>query len=83
MFYSVKEKGYSAREKRVTEHEFNRKMEIETQMAEDKEREAKRIAKLADTPKTAIRRPTTAAIKRVATQGAVKRPLTPRVGRGF
>lgn len=79
----MKEKGYSAREKRVTEHEFNRKMEIEAQMAEDKEREARRLARLADTPKTAVRRPTTAAIKRVATQGAVKRPVTPRVGRGF
>ena len=84
VFYSVKEKGYSAREKRVTEHEFNRKMEIETQMAEDKEREAQRVALLAEAPKTAVRRPTTAAIKRVATQGAVKRPMTPRVGRiGF
>lgn len=84
MFYSVKEKGYSAREKRVTEHEFNRKMEIETQMAEDKEAEAQRLAKLADTPKTAARRLTTAVLKRVATQGAVKRPMTPRVGRiGF
>lgn len=79
----MKEKGYSAREKRVTEHEFNRKWEIEAQMAEDKEREAQRLAKLADTPKTVVRRPTTAAIKRVATQGAVKRPMTPRVGRGF
>ena len=89
VFYSVKEKGYSAREKRVTEHEFNRKMEIETQMAEDKEREAKRVAResaLDSRPKTgtAVRRPATAAIKRVATQGSVKRPTTPRIqGRGF
>ena len=83
IFYSVKEKGYSAREKRVTEHEFNRKMEIEAQMADDKEREAQRIAKLEDTPKTALRRPTTTAIKRIATQGAVKRPLTPSIRRGF
>lgn len=79
----MKEKGYSAREKRVTEHEFNRKMEIEAKMAEDKEREDQRLAKLADTSKTPVRRPTTAAIRRVATQGAVKRPVTPRVGRGF
>jgi pre-mRNA-splicing factor ATP-dependent RNA helicase DHX38/PRP16 len=79
----VKEKGYSAREKRVTEHEFNRKMEIEAQMAEDKEREAQRLAREADNSKTAVKRPTTSAIKRVATQGAVKRPLTPRIGRGF
>ena len=58
-------------------------MEIEAQMAEDKEREAQRIAKLEDTPRTAVKRPVTSAIKRIATQGAVKRPLTPRVGRGF
>ena len=83
VFYSVKEKGYSAREKRVTEHEFNRKMEIEAQMAEDKEREAQRIAKIEDTPRMAVRRPTTTAIKRIATQGAVKRPLTPSIRRGF
>ena len=82
VFYSVKEKGYSAREKRITEHEFNRKMEIEAKMAEDKEREAQRIATLEDTPKL-TKRPVTSAVKRIATQGAVKRPLTPRVGRGF
>ena len=83
VFYSVKEKGYSAREKRVTEHEFNRKMEIETKMAEDKDREAQRIAKVAEASKASVKRPATSAVKRVATQGAVRRPLTPRVGRGF
>lgn len=83
MFYSVKEKGYSAREKRVTEHEYNRKMEIETQMAEDKEREAQRIAKVAAGLKPTAVRPMSSAVRRVATQGIVKRPLTPRVGRGF
>lgn len=67
----------------MTEHEFNRKMEIETQMAADKEREAQRIAKAAEAEKVPMARPMTAAIKRVATQGAVKRPLTPRVSRGF
>ncbi|KAJ5586915.1 uncharacterized protein N7459_002680 [Penicillium hispanicum] len=40
VFYSVKEKGYSQREKRVTELEFNRRMEIETQMAADRDRAA-------------------------------------------
>ena len=78
----MKEKGYSARKKRVTEHEFNRKMEIEAKMAEDKERETQRIAKAAVLG-TAVKRPVTSAIKRLSTQGAVKRPLTPRVGRGF
>ena len=53
-------------------------------MAEDKEREAQRIVKAEDLRKgEARRRPTTSAVKRIATQGAVKRPLTPRVGRGF
>ncbi|POS87553.1 P-loop containing nucleoside triphosphate hydrolase [Erysiphe pulchra] len=41
VFYSVKEKGYSAREKRVTEVEFNKKMEIEARMAEDRCRDLK------------------------------------------
>lgn len=51
-------------------------------MAEDKEREAQRIAKAAELG-VAVKRPVMAAVKRVATQGAVKRPLTPRIGRGF
>ncbi len=67
----------------MTEHEFNRKMEIETQMAEDKERESQRIAKAAEAAQLPIARPMTTAVKRLATQGAVKRPLTPRVARGF
>jgi hypothetical protein len=58
-------------------------MEIEAQMAEDKEKEEQRIAKASSTPQTAVRRPMTSAVRRVATQGAVKRPTTPRVGRGF
>lgn len=58
-------------------------MEIETKMAEDKERETQRISKSAEAG-LAVKRPMTSAVKRVATQGAVKRPLTPRVGgRGF
>ncbi|KAL5121295.1 DEAH-box RNA helicase prp16 [Pleosporales sp. CAS-2024a] len=43
VFYSIKEKGYSARDKRVTELEFNRKAELEAKMAEDKAREERRI----------------------------------------
>ncbi|EGE79057.1 adenosinetriphosphatase [Blastomyces gilchristii SLH14081] len=45
VFYSIKEKGYSARERRVTEHEFNRRMEIEAQMAADRERAAEQERK--------------------------------------
>jgi pre-mRNA-splicing factor ATP-dependent RNA helicase DHX38/PRP16 len=90
VFYSVKEKGYSAREKRVTEMEFSRKMEIETKMAEDRERELRRLRAEEESRVTAGARgrntPTPVmgpALRRVATQGAVKRPVTPRVGRGF
>lgn len=57
-------------------------MEIEAKMAEDKEQEARRIAKASEFG-IAVKKPITSAVKRVATQGAVKRPLTPRVGRGF
>ncbi|KGQ01231.1 hypothetical protein PAAG_12089 [Paracoccidioides lutzii Pb01] len=48
VFYSIKEKGYSARERRVTEHEFNRRMEIEAQMAADRERAAEQEQKKAE-----------------------------------
>ncbi|KAL8718213.1 MAG: hypothetical protein Q9225_004621 [Loekoesia sp. 1 TL-2023] len=82
VFYSLKEKGYSAREKRVTEHEFNRKMEIEAQMAEDKEKEAQRVTKANESAEAKVKRPMTA-VRRIATQGAVRRPTTPRIGRGF
>ena len=82
VFFSLKEKGYSAREKRVTEHEFNRKMEIEAQMAEDKEKEAQRLARLEEGAKS-VTRPMASAVQRVATQGAVRRPAAPRIGRGF
>lgn len=66
----------------MTEHEFNRKMEIEAQMAEDKEKEAQRVARANETAETKVKRPLTA-VRRVATQGAVRRPMTPKVGRGF
>ena len=80
VFYSVKEKGYSAREKRVTEVEFNRKMEIEAQMAEDKLREQQRLAK--ENLKMA-RTPALSTVKKVASHGAVRKPVIKRSGRGF
>ena len=80
VFYSVKEKGYSAREKRVTEVEFNRKMEIEAKMAEDKLREERRIEN--ESTKMA-RKPLIPTVKKIASRGAVKRPVGKRPGRGF
>ncbi|KAF1840581.1 P-loop containing nucleoside triphosphate hydrolase protein [Cucurbitaria berberidis CBS 394.84] len=44
VFYSIKEKGYSARDKRIIEVEFNRKAELEAQMEEDKAREERIMA---------------------------------------
>ncbi|KAJ5656814.1 hypothetical protein N7507_008764 [Penicillium longicatenatum] len=70
VFYSVKEKGYSQRDRRVTELEFNKRMEIEEQMAKDRERAAaqkkreeerndptRRRGEIEAGGKTAVRRP--------------------------
>ncbi|EPS44650.1 hypothetical protein H072_1345 [Dactylellina haptotyla CBS 200.50] len=79
VFYSVKEKGYSAKDRRVTENEINKKMEIEAKIAED--RQKAEAAKAAARDAAPIKRAATAVnpvVKRVATQqGAVKRPTTP------
>lgn len=80
VFYSVKEKGYSAREKRVTEVEFNKKMEIEQKMSEDKLREQQRLE--SESLKTS-KKPVTSAVKKVASHGAVRKPLVKRRAGGF
>lgn len=80
VFYSVKEKGYSAREKRVTEVEFNKRMEIEAKMVADKQREAERIDSEA---MKMIKKPAEAVVKKIASHGAVRRPIVKRAGRGF
>ncbi|KAI2473523.1 P-loop containing nucleoside triphosphate hydrolase protein [Annulohypoxylon bovei var. microspora] len=81
VFYSVKEKGYSAREKRITETEFNRKMEIEAKMADDKKKydEQKQHEE-----ERAAKKPVTKTVgKKIITSGAVKKPVAKRKGRGF
>ena len=80
VFYSIKEKGYSARDKRVTETEFNRKMEIEAKMAEDRRKHEERNQ--ADAEK-ATKKKIGADGKKFVTQGAVKKPVIKRRGRGF
>ncbi|KAI1448120.1 P-loop containing nucleoside triphosphate hydrolase protein [Annulohypoxylon stygium] len=81
VFYSVKEKGYSAREKRITETEFNRKMEIEAKMAEDKKKyeEQKKQEEERAAKKPAAKN----GAKKIITTGAVKKPVAKRKGRGF
>ncbi|KAI0974484.1 P-loop containing nucleoside triphosphate hydrolase protein [Xylaria arbuscula] len=80
VFYSVKEKGYSAREKRVTETEFNRKIEIETKMAEDKRRQEEQQR---TEEEKSVRKPAPEKAKKIITSGAVKKPALKRKGRGF
>ncbi|KAF2253325.1 P-loop containing nucleoside triphosphate hydrolase protein [Trematosphaeria pertusa] len=72
VFYSIKEKGYSARDKRVTEIEFNRRAELEAKMAEDKAREERRIAEEENGP--LIKRPGVGA-KKIVSDGTVKKPI--------
>lgn len=81
VFYSVKEKGYSAREKRITETEFNRKMEIEAKMAEDKLRQTER--EQAEAERATAKKKVGDDGKKFVTQGAVKKPVARRRGRGF
>jgi pre-mRNA-splicing factor ATP-dependent RNA helicase DHX38/PRP16 len=83
VFYSIKEKGYSAREKRITETEFNRKMEIEAQMAEDKQKEMDRIQAEEEGARKKKVVVTEKLVKKVITSGAVKKPVIKRKGRGF
>ncbi|KAL6712102.1 DEAH-box RNA helicase prp16 [Coniothyrium glycines] len=75
VFYSIKEKGYSARDKRITEIEFNKKAELEAQMAEDQAREERRLADEAEGP--LVRRPGLAKKKKDGEQGdgVVKKPV--------
>ncbi|KAJ9156967.1 Pre-mRNA-splicing factor ATP-dependent RNA helicase prp16 [Coniochaeta hoffmannii] len=83
VFYSVKEKGYSAREKRITETEFNRKMEIEAKMAEDKRRQEERIREEEEVK--LVKKPGAGAKVKggVTTSGEVVKPVRKRFGRGF
>ncbi|KAG5923762.1 hypothetical protein E4U61_002659 [Claviceps capensis] len=86
VFYSVKEKGYSARHKRIKETEFNRKMEIETQMAEDKRRDEER--KKAEEERAIPRggmgaRGNVEGGKKFIVRGAVRKPVAKKRGRPF
>lgn len=83
VFYSVKEKGYSARDKRVIETEFNRKMEIEAKMVEDKKRHDEKVADEERGGKTSVEANGTGAKKKIVTSGAVKKPVVKRRGGGM
>lgn len=82
VFYSVKEKGYSARDKRVIETEFNRKMEIEAKMVEDKKRQEDKLAE-EEKGATGGSSNGVGVKKKVVTSGAVKKPVVKRRGGGM
>jgi pre-mRNA-splicing factor ATP-dependent RNA helicase DHX38/PRP16 len=82
VFYSIKEKGYSARDKRITEIEFNRKAELEAQMVVDKEREEARLAKEQDALRLNGRK-NVGPVKKITSSGEVVKPIIRRRGRGF
>ncbi|RYP92486.1 hypothetical protein DL770_001352 [Monosporascus sp. CRB-9-2] len=84
VFYSVKEKGYSARDRKVTEIEFNRRMEIEAQMAEDKRRHEEKLR--AEEERRTAKKKTAGpdgSEKKIVKSGAVKKPVVKRKARGF
>ncbi|EGS23320.1 pre-mRNA splicing factor ATP-dependent RNA helicase prp16-like protein [Thermochaetoides thermophila DSM 1495] len=87
VFYSIKEKGYSVREKRITETEFSRRMEIEAQMAEDRKRaeEKKRQEEEEEEEGLQLSRKgkKKAGEKKVVRVGAVVKPVRKRGGIGF
>ncbi|KAK3903459.1 P-loop containing nucleoside triphosphate hydrolase protein [Staphylotrichum tortipilum] len=83
VFYSVKEKGYSARDKRVTETEFNRRMEIEAQMAADKKRHEDRLLAEEELVLSKKAGPAKDKDKKTVKSGAVVKPVRKRAGRGF
>ncbi|PSK60491.1 hypothetical protein B9Z65_641 [Elsinoe australis] len=81
VFYSVKQKGYSLKEKRATETEFNKRLEIEAKMAEDRDREKER-KRQEEEKQAAVRKPMGTAVKKVTSSGAVRKPVVPK-RRGF
>lgn len=85
VFYSLKSKEYSGREKRVIESEFNRKMEIERQMAEDRTREEKRRLEEEEKERLLAGRAKTSsiAVKKMGSHGVVKKPVVQRRRTGF
>jgi pre-mRNA-splicing factor ATP-dependent RNA helicase DHX38/PRP16 len=88
VFYSVKEKGYDHRERRITEHEFNRKAELEAKIAEDREKEAQRVKdeEQARTKKSGVglvKKPGSVVKKVGGGGGLVKKVGIKKAGRGF
>lgn len=81
VFYSLKSKEYSSKEKRVIEGEFNRKMQIEAQMAEDKVKEELRRQREEEEETLLLRgkqKTSGPVVKKMGSNGVVKKPIIPR-----
>lgn len=81
VFYSLKSKEYSSKEKRVIEGEFNRKMQIEAQMAADKVQEELRRQREEEEETLLLRgkqKTGGAVVKKMGSNGVVKKPIVPR-----
>ncbi len=80
VFYSIKEKGFTGRERRATEREFSRKMEIEEQFAQDRKTMEAEISRENSMSSKDVNLGRIGTAKR-PTPGS--RPQTPRIRRGF
>ena len=87
VFYSLKSKEYSTREKRVIEGEFNKRMEIELQMKKDTEAEELRLRAEDEKERIFAGRAKKAAsvVKKSGSNGVVRKPVIGRrkLGAGF
>ncbi|KEF54856.1 adenosinetriphosphatase [Exophiala aquamarina CBS 119918] len=85
VFYSLKSKEYSSKDKRIIESEFNRKMEIETHMAEERAKDERRQKEEEEKEKLLAGRPKSSGvmIKKSGSNGVVKKPVIPRRRMGF
>ena len=81
VFYSLKSKEYSSKDKRVIEGEFNRKMEIERQMQNEKEAEARRIEDEDEKERILagrVKKGIGIVVKKSGSNGVVKKPIIGR-----
>lgn len=80
VFYSLKSKEYSNREKRVIEGEFNKRMEIEKQMKMDTEKEEERLREEEEKERIFAGRAKKSGVvvKKSGSNGVVRKPVLGR-----
>ena len=80
VFYSLKSKEYSRKEKRVVEGEFNRKMEIEKQMQVEAEQEEEKLRGEEEKERILAGRvkKSNGVVKKTGSSGVVRKPMVAR-----